>query len=143
MEPLVLLISNLDYYLYGILDYVIPTWTPIPTSTPFATAVPSPTPDRHVRTGALTVTGGMLVGEGVLSIDGDLALANGLTLDFAGRQDLDLRAGEAVAVVSGAATLPNSAKAVNAGDVKAVTFVRDGTVVYACKIPSGAVLIIR
>ena len=52
-------------------------------------------------------------------------------------------AGEAVAAVTGTATLPNSAKAVNAGDVKAVTFVRDGTVVYACKIPGGAVVIIR
>ena len=57
--------------------------------------------------------------------------------------DLDLRAGEAVAAVTGTATLPGSAKAANAGDVKAVTFVRDGTVIYACKIPGGAVLIIR
>ncbi|MBR0505967.1 MAG: hypothetical protein IJJ84_11230, partial [Kiritimatiellae bacterium] len=96
-----------------------------------------------VRNGALTVAGGLLVGEGVLSVDGDLALANGLTLDFAGRSDLDLRGGEPVAAVTGTAMLPNSAKALNAGDVKAVTFLRDGTVVYACKIPSGAVLIIR
>ena len=96
-----------------------------------------------VRNGALTVTGGMLVGEGVLSVDGDLALANGLTLDFAGRSGLDLLAGEPVAVVTGTATLPNSAKATNAGDVKAVTFVRDGTVVYARKIPGGAVIVIR
>jgi hypothetical protein len=56
---------------------------------------------------------------------------------------LDLRAGEPVAVVTGTATLPGSAKAVNAGDVKAVTFVRDGTVAYARKAPTGAVLIIR
>ena len=96
-----------------------------------------------VRNGALTVTGGMLVGEGVLSVDGDLTLANGLTLDFAGRSGLDLLAGEPVAVVSGTATLPGNAKAVNAGDVKAVTFVRDGTVVYARKAPGGAVLVIR
>ena len=108
-----------------------------------AQAVGEVTASGLVRNGALTVTDGMLVGEGVLSVDGDLTLANGLTLDFAGRSDLDLRAGEAVAAVTGTATLPNSARAVNAGDVKAVTFVRDGTVVYACKIPSGALLIIR
>jgi hypothetical protein len=96
-----------------------------------------------VRNGALTVTGGMLVGEGVLSVDGDLALANGLTLDFAGRSDLDLLAGEPVAVVTGTAMLPSSAREANAGDVRAVTFVRDGTVVYARKVPGGAVLIIR
>ena len=85
----------------------------------------------------------MLVGEGVLSVDGDLTLANGLTLDFAGRSGLDLLAGEPVAVVTGSVTLPNSAKAVNAGDVKAVALVRDGTVVYARKIPGGAVIVIR
>ena len=85
----------------------------------------------------------MLVGEGVLSVDGDLALANGLTLDFAGRSGLDLLAGEPVAVVSGTTTLPNSAKAVNAGDVKAVTFVRDGNVVYAVAAPTGTVVIFR
>ena len=108
-----------------------------------AQAVGEVTASGLVRNGALTVTGGMLVGEGVLSVDGDLALANGLTLDFAGRSDLDLRAGEAVAAVTGTATLPNSAKAVNAGDVKAVTFVRDGTVVYALKASGGAVIVIR
>ena len=108
-----------------------------------AQAVGEVTTSGLVRNGALTVTGGMLVGEGVLSVDGDLTLANGLTLDFDGRSDLDLRAGEPIAVVTGTATLPGSAKAVNAGDVKAVTFVRDGTVVYAVPAPSGAVLIIR
>ena len=108
-----------------------------------AQAVGEVTASGLVRNGALTVTGGMLVGEGVLSVDGDLALANGLTLDFAGRSDLDLLAGEPVAAVTGTATLPNSAKAVNAGDVKAVTFVRDGTVVYACKAPSGTTVIFR
>ena len=108
-----------------------------------AQAVGEVTASGLVRNGALTVTGGMLVGEGVLSVDGDLTLANGLTLDFAGRSGLDLLAGEPVAVVSGTATLPGNAKAVNAGDVKAVTFVRDGTVVYARKAPGGAVLVIR
>ena len=108
-----------------------------------AQAVGEVTASGLVRNGALTVTDGLLVGEGVLSVDADLTLSNGLTLDFAGRSDLDLRAGEPVAVVTGTATLPNSAKAVNAGDVKAVTFVRDGTVVYARKVPGGAVLIIR
>ena len=108
-----------------------------------AQAVGEVTASGLVRNGALTVTGGVLVGEGVLSVDGDLTLANGLTLDFAGRSDLDLRAGEAVAAVTGTATLPNSAKAVNAGDVKAVTFVRDGTVVYALKASGGAVIVIR
>ena len=96
-----------------------------------------------VRNGALTVTGGMLVGEGVLSVDGDLALANGLTLDFAGRSDLDLRAGEPVAVVTGTAMLPSSARAANAGDVRAVTFVRDGDVVYAVTAPTGTVILFR
>ena len=108
-----------------------------------APAVGEVTTSGLVRNGALTVADGMLVGEGVLSVDGDLALANGLTLDFAGRSGLDLRAGEPVAVVTGTATLPNSAKAANAGDVKAVTFVRDGTVVYARKVPGGAVIVIR
>ncbi len=106
-------------------------------------AVADVTASGLVRNGTLTVTDGLLVGEEVLSVDGDLAFGNALTVDFAGRSDLDLRAGEAVAAVTGTATLPNSARAVNAGDVKAVTFVRDGTVVYARKAPGGAVLIIR
>ena len=106
-------------------------------------AVGEVTTSGLVRNGALTVTGGMLVGEGVLSVHGDLTLANGLTLDFAGRSGLDLLAGEPVAVVSGTTTLPNSAKAVNAGDVKAVTFVRDGNTVYAVAAPTGTVVIFR
>ena len=96
-----------------------------------------------VRNGALTVADTLLVGESVLSVDGDLALAATAALDFAGRADLDLRAGEPVAVVSGAAALPGSAKAVNAGNVKRVAFVRDGTVVYARAVPGGAVIVIR
>ena len=108
-----------------------------------AQAVGEVTASGLVRNGSLTVADGMLVGEGVLSVDGDLTLANGLTLDFAGRSDLDLRAGEPVAVVTGTAMLPCSARAANAGDVRAVTFVRDGTVVYARKIPGGAMLVIR
>ncbi|MBR1588929.1 MAG: hypothetical protein IJ658_11465, partial [Kiritimatiellae bacterium] len=89
------------------------------------------------------VADALLVGESVLSVDGDLALAATATLDFAGRADLDLQAGEPVAVVSGTATLPSSAKAVNAGNVKRVAFVRDDTVVYALKAPGGTVMLFR
>ena len=64
-------------------------------------------------------------------------------MDFAGRTDLDLAAGEPVAVVSGTATLPSSAKALNAGDVRLVGFVRDGTVIYALKASGGTVFVIR
>ena len=96
-----------------------------------------------VRNGALTVTGPLLVGESVLSVDGDLALAVTATLDFAGRPELNLLAGEPVAVVSGAASLPKTAPAANAGDVKRVVFFRDGAIVYALAAPGGTVLIFR
>ena len=108
-----------------------------------AQAVGEVTASGLVRNGALTVTGGLLVGEGVLSVDGDLALANGLTLDFAGRSDLDLRGGEPVAFVTGSVTLPDSARAANAGDVKTVVFARDGNVVYAVAAPTGTVILFR
>ena len=96
-----------------------------------------------VRNGGLTVTGGILVGEGVLSVYGDLTLGNALTVDFAGSSDLNLWAGEPVAVVTGTTTLPERVKAVNAGDVKAVLFARDGNVVYAVAAPGGTVLVFR
>ncbi len=64
-------------------------------------------------------------------------------VDFAGRSDLDLRAGEPVAAVTGTATLPNSARAANAGDVKTVVFARDGNVVYAVAAPTGTVILFR
>ena len=96
-----------------------------------------------VRNGALTVTEALSVGESVLSVDGDLALAVTATLDFAGRPELNLLAGEPVAVVSGAASLPKTAPAANAGDVKRVVFFRDGAVVYALAAPGGTVLIFR
>ena len=108
-----------------------------------AHAVADVTASGLVRNGALTVTDGLLVGASVLSVVGDLTLGNASTIDFAGRSDLDLRAGEPIAVVTGTATLPGSAKAVNAGDVKAVTFVRDGDVVYAVAAPTGTVIIFR
>ncbi|MBQ6008798.1 MAG: autotransporter-associated beta strand repeat-containing protein [Kiritimatiellae bacterium] len=108
-----------------------------------AQAVGDVTASGLVRNGALTVTGGMLVGDSVLSMDGDLALANGLTLDFAGRSDLDLRAGEPVAVATGTATLPTTARALNAGGVRAVAFVRVGDLIYAIKAPNGTVVIVR
>ena len=96
-----------------------------------------------VRNGVLTVTGALLVGESVLSVDGDLTLAATAAVDFAGRADLDLDAGEPVAVVSGAATLPGSAKVLNAGKVQRVSFVRDGTVIYALKTSGGTTIMIR
>ena len=96
-----------------------------------------------VRNGALTVTDALLVGESVLSVDGELALERTATVDFAGRAGLDLDAGEPVAVVSGAATLPASMKTANAGDTSWIKFVRDGTVVYALKAPGGTVFVIR
>ena len=93
--------------------------------------------------GVLTVTGALLVGESVLSVDGDLTLAATAAVDFAGRAGLDLQAGEPVAVVSGAATLPGSAKTLNAGKVQRVSFVRDGTVIYALKTSGGTTIMIR
>ena len=108
-----------------------------------AQAVGEVTASGLVRNGALTVTGALLVGESVLSADGDLTLAGTAAVDFAGRTDLDLAAGEPVAVVSGTATLPSSAKALNAGDVRLVSFVRDGTVIYALKASGGTVFVIR
>ena len=108
-----------------------------------ARAVADVTTSGLVRNGALTVTGGLLVGESVLSVYGDLTLGNALTVDFAGRSDLDLRAGEPIAVVTGTATLPNSARAANAGNVTSVVFARDGNVIYAVAAPSGTTLIFR
>ena len=61
--------------------------------------------------------------------DGVLTLGNDLTVDFAGRPDLNLWAGEPVAFVSGTATLSGPVRTANAGDVKAVTFVRDGNMI--------------
>ena len=60
---------------------------------------------------------------------GVLTLGNDLTVDFAGRPDLNLWAGEPVAFVSGTATLSGPVRTANAGDVKAVTFVRDGNMI--------------
>ena len=63
--------------------------------------------------------------------------------DIQSRRSPAFSAGEPVAVVSGTATLPSSAKAVNAGNVKRVAFVRDDTVVYALKAPGGTVMLFR
>ena len=108
-----------------------------------ACAVADVTASGLVRNGALTVTDGLLVGEGVLSVDGGLELARTATVDFAGRQGIDLVAGEPIAVVTGTATLPNSARAANAGNVTSVVFARDGNVIYAVAAPSGTTLIFR
>ena len=59
------------------------------------------------------------------------------------RYSASLAAGEPVAVVTGMTTLPECVKAVNAGDVKAVLFARDGNVVYAVAAPGGTVLVFR
>ena len=96
-----------------------------------------------VRNGTLTVTDGLLVGEDVLSVDGDLTLGNALTVDFAGRQGLDLDAGEPVAFVTGETTLPGGARATNAGEVRGVVFARDGNTVYAVAAPTGTTIIFR
>ena len=108
-----------------------------------AQAVADVTASGLVRNGVLTVTDGLLVGESVLSVVGDLTLGTTLTVDFAGRQGLDLDVGEPIAVVTGTATLPNSAQATNAGDVTKVVFARDGDVVYARKAPTSTVIILR
>jgi autotransporter-associated beta strand protein len=108
-----------------------------------AHAVADLTASGLVRNGALTVTNGLLVGEDVLSVDGDLELASTVTVDFAGRSDLDLRGGEPVAFVTGTATLPNNARAANAGEVRAVVFARDGNTVYAVAAPTGTVILFR
>ena len=108
-----------------------------------ACAVADVTTSGLVRNGGLTVTDGLLVGEDVLSVAGDLTLGNALTVDFAGRSDLDLRAGEPIAVVTGATTLPGGARAANAGNVRGVVFMRDGNVVYAFRAPGGTVMVFR
>ena len=108
-----------------------------------AQAVGDVTTSGLVRNGALTVTGGVLVGEGVLSVDGDLTLGTALAVDFAGRPEPNLLTGEPLAMVSGTATLPKTASAKNAGEVKRVVFVRDGAVVYAFAAPGGTMFIFR
>ena len=108
-----------------------------------AQAVGEVTASGLVRNGSLTVTDGMLVGEGVLSVVGGLELASTATVDFAGRQGLDLDAGEPIAVVTGTATLPDRTRAANAGKVEKVVFARDGDVVYAVAAPTGTVIIFR
>ena len=108
-----------------------------------AQAVADVTASGLVRNGTLTVTDGLLVGEDVLSVDGDLTLGNALTVDFAGRQGLDLDAGEPVAFVTGETTLPGGARATNAGEVRGVVFARDGNTVYAVAAPTGTTIIFR
>ena len=61
----------------------------------------------------------------------------------AGRSDLDLRAGEPIAVVTGTATLPNSARAANAGTVRSVAFVLSDNVAYAVAAPTGTTILFR
>jgi autotransporter-associated beta strand protein len=97
-----------------------------------------------VRNGSLTVGGALVaMANDILSVYGDLELASTAAVDFAAVSATDVAAGVPLAAVSGTATLPERVKAVNAGDVKAVTFARDGSVVYAVAAPTSTVLVIR
>lgn len=99
-----------------------------------------------VSNGTLTVTGTFGVsGGGALTIGdaGNLTLASGVAIDFAGVVNPNLKEGVQIAAVSGTATLPASAVAVNAGDVSKVKFVQSGTSVYAVAVPSGVKIIFR
>jgi hypothetical protein len=97
-----------------------------------------------VRNGALTV-GGALVATGtdLLTVDGDFTLANTAAVDFAAVPDADLAAGVPLAAVFGTATLPTTARALNAGTVRSVAFVQADNVVYAVPVPSGTTVVIR
>ena len=97
-----------------------------------------------VRNGSLTVGGAMCATvNDVLAVYGDLAFANTAAVDFATVPNADLAAGVPLAAVSGTATLPERVRALNAGDVRSVTFKQEGNVVYAFPAPSGMTLIIR
>ena len=91
----------------------------------------------------LTVGGTFCATDDLLLVDGDLAFANTAAVDFAAVPNADLAAGVPLAVVSGTATLPTRARALNAGDVRAVTFVRVGDLIYAVKAPNGTMVIVR
>jgi len=97
-----------------------------------------------VRNGTLTVGGTLIAtANDILSVYGDLALANTAAVDFAAVSAADVAAGVPLAAVSGTATLPNRARALNAGNVRNVVFKQMDNVVYAFPAPNGAVIVIR
>ena len=99
-----------------------------------------------ISNGTLTVTGTFGVsGGGLLAVDdtGVLALAKGVAIDFAGVDNPNLKEGVAIASAAGAATLPSSAAALNAGGADKVKFERRGTTVYAVAASEGFAVIIR
>ena len=107
-------------------------------------AVGEVTTSGLVRNGALTVCGAVRVtANDILSVYGDLELANTAAVDFAAVPDADVAAGVPLAAVSGTATLPNNARALNAGTVHGVVFKKMDNVVYAFPAPNGAVIVIR
>ncbi|MBQ6340371.1 MAG: autotransporter-associated beta strand repeat-containing protein, partial [Kiritimatiellae bacterium] len=109
-----------------------------------AQAVGAVTASGFVRNGSLTVGGTLFATAGdILAVDGDLALANGMTVDFAAVPDADFTAGVPLAAVSGAASLPYSVRAANAGMVTSVAFIREGDAVYAVKSSGGTTIIFR
>ena len=97
-----------------------------------------------VRNGTLTVGGTLIAtANDILSVYGDLALANTAAVDFAAVPDADLVAGVPLAAVSGTATLPNKAPALNAENVSNVVFKQMDNVIYAVQAPSGTTIIIK
>ncbi len=99
-----------------------------------------------ISNGTLTVTGTFGVSGGGLLTVGDagvLALAKGVAVDFSGVDNPNLKEGVAIASVSGTATLPSSAAALNAGKVERVTFEQRGSTVYAVAASEGFTIIIR
>ena len=97
-----------------------------------------------VRNGTLTVGGALIAtANDILSVYGDLVLANTAAVDFAAVPNADLVAGVPLAAVSGTATLPARARALNAGTVHGVVFKQMDNVVYAVPAPTSTVLIVR
>ena len=96
-----------------------------------------------VRNGALTVGGSFCATDDLLLVDGDFTLANTAAVNFAAVSDVDFTAGVPLAAVFGTATLPTTARALNAVDVRTVAFARVGDLIYAVKVPSGTTVIVR
>jgi autotransporter-associated beta strand protein len=97
-----------------------------------------------VRNGTLTVGGALIAtANDVLSVFGDFELTSTAAVDFAAVPDADLVAGVPLVAVSGTATLPNRARALNAGNVSNVVFMQMDNVIYAVQAPSGTTIIFR
>ena len=97
-----------------------------------------------VRNGSLTVGGTVCAtANGILSVYGDLALADTAAVDFAAVPNADVAAGVPLAAVSGTATLPNKAPALNAENVRNVVFRQMDNVIYAFPAPGGTTIIFR